>query len=331
MKRRIILVDALNLFFRSFAAFPSMSSQGHQVGGVVGTIKTLRRLIDDFRPDGVIIIWESGGSTRRRSIFSEYKMNRKPEKLNRFYEDDIPESDENRVHQTKTLIKLLTCMPICQVYVTECEADDVISYLCRHKFKDDDKTILSTDRDFYQLMDADGTIIYNVARKNFVVREDVKKEFHVSAKNFALAKAICGDGSDNIDGVPGVGYKTLAKRVPSFSLDTEIRLDEVISYCQARRGEKSGGAFFTKIVQHEDLIRRNWKLVYLDSSILTADQVTKIHHSVDNFTPRSDKLKFLQTVIDDGIKDLHIDDVFLTISYLAARWNIDEESSGSSQ
>lgn len=327
MKRRIILVDALNLFFRSYCAYPSMSSQGHQVGGTVGFIKSLRRLIDDFRPDGVVIIWESGGSARRRSIFSEYKMNRKPEKLNRFYEDDIPESDENRVHQTKTLIKLLTCMPICQVYVTECEADDVISYLCRHKFKNDDKTILSTDRDFYQLMDADGTIIYNAARKNFVLREDVKKEFHVSAKNFALAKAICGDGSDNIDGVPGVGYKTLAKRIPSFVLDTEIRLDEVISYCQSRRGETP---FYAKIVEHEDLIRRNWKLVYLDSSILTADQVAKIHHSVDNFTPHSDKLKFLQTVIDDGIKDLHIDDVFATISYLAARWNIDEDPSGSS-
>lgn len=326
-KRRIILVDALNLFFRSFCAFPSMSSQGHQVGGTVGFVKSLRRLIEDFRPDGVVVIWESGGSSRRRSIFSEYKMNRKPEKLNRFYEDDIPESDENRVHQTKTLIKLLTCLPICQVYVQDCEADDVISFLCRHKFENDDKTVLSTDRDFYQLMDVDGTIIYNAARKNFVVREDVKKEFHVSAKNFALAKAICGDGSDNIDGVPGVGYKTLAKWIPSFVLDTEIRLDEVISYCQSRRAEKKGGKFFTKIVEHEDLIRRNWKLVYLDSTILTNDQITKIHYAIDNFTPKSEKLKFLQTVVDDGIKDLHIDDVFTTFSYLPASWNTDEDAS----
>ena len=319
-KKRIVIIDGMSLFVRQYCAFPSMSSHGYQVGGTVGFLKAMRRLVEDFRPDGVVVVWESGGSARRRSIFSEYKMNRKPEKLNRFYEDDIPDTDENKLHQTKVLIKLLSCMPICQVYVTDCEADDVIAYLCRYKFKDDDKTILSTDRDFYQLMDVDGTIIYNVARKNFVVREDVKKEFHVSAKNFALAKAICGDGADNIDGVPGVGYKTLAKRIPAFSLDESLLLDDVISYCQARREET---AFYTKVVENEEKIRRNWKLVYLDATILTSDQVAKINHSVDNFTPSSNKLKFLQLVVEDGIKDLHIDDVFTTISYLSESWKCD--------
>lgn len=310
----------MNVFVRHYQANPSMSSHGYQTGGIVGMIKALKKLINDFRPDKVIVVWESGGSSRRRSIFSEYKMNRKPEKLNRFYEDDIPDTDENKIHQTKVLVKLLACMPICQVYVKDCEADDVIAYLCKYKFLQEEKTVLSTDRDFYQLLDSENTIIYNAARKNFVKPIDVLKEFFVSANNFALAKAICGDHGDNVDGVPGVGFKSLVKWIPSFALEKEMSIDDVISFCQARRGEKKGGAFFSKIVESESLIRRNWKLVFLDSTILTADQIAKVHYSIDNFIPKSEKLKFLQTVVDDGIKDLHIDDVFSTISYLSACW-----------
>jgi DNA polymerase-1 len=298
------------------------------VGGTVGFIKSLRRVIEDFRPDGVVVVWESGGSARRRSIHSEYKMNRKPEKLNRFYEDDIPDTDENRIHQIGVLTKLLAFTPICQVYVPDCEGDDVVAYLARRKFKTDEKTVLSCDRDFYQLLDDPSIIIYNSKRKNYILSKDVLGEYHVSAKNFALAKAICGDPGDNVDGVPGVGFKTLAKKIPSFSLETELRLDEVISYCQSRRQENK---FYNKIVENEDLIRRNWKLVSLDATILTSDQIAKINHIVDNFNPRSDKIKFMQMVIDDGIKDLHIDDVFVTITYLSERWNLNEAAEDTSQ
>lgn len=325
-EKRVIIVDSMNFFIRHYQANPTMSSQGHQVGGIVGFIRGLKNLINEYRPDKVIVVWESGGSARRRSIFSEYKMNRKPEKLNRFYEDDIPDTDENRIHQTKTLIKLLSCLPVCQVYVQDCEADDVIAYLCRNTFAGVDKIVVSTDRDFYQLLDVKETTIYNAARKNFVNGSNVKEEFHVHAKNFALAKAICGDAGDNIDGVPGVGFKTLVKRIPLFGLDVETNITDVISYCQSRKSEskKAEVKFYEKIVDHETLIRRNWKLVFLDSSIFAGNQIAKIEYIVDNFKPKSEKMKFLQAVVDDGIKDFYIDDVFTTMMYLESCWETAE-------
>lgn len=312
--RRIIIVDAYNYFLRAYHAFPSMSSNGHQVGGTVGFIKSLRRTVEDYRPDMVVIVWESGGSARRRSIYSEYKMHRRPEKLNRFYEDDIPDSKENELHQTKLLINLLRYVPVCQMYVADCEADDIIAKLCRTKFKDDDKIILSADRDFYQLLDVEKTTIYNPKRKVFIGPADVKKEFGVSAKNFALSKAVCGDGSDNVPGVPSVGFKTLVKRIPTFALDEPILLDDVILFCQSRREEHK---FYSKMVEHEDFIRRNWKLVNLDGNILTMNQIDKMNYIIDNYEPVSQKLKFMELVVEDGIKDLHIDDVFFTFAYLA--------------
>ena len=97
-QRPILIIDGMNAFVRSYAAYPSMSSHGYQVGGCVGFLKTLRKLVSEISPSSVYVVWEGGGSQRRRNLYADYKMNRKPEKLNRFYEDDIPDSDDNKKH-----------------------------------------------------------------------------------------------------------------------------------------------------------------------------------------------------------------------------------------
>ena len=93
--RPILLVDAYNVFARSFCVVPIMSSHGHHLGGTVGFLKSLSMYANKFRPSKIIVCWEGGGSARRRAILPEYKMNRKPIKLNRpeIYED-IPDTKE---------------------------------------------------------------------------------------------------------------------------------------------------------------------------------------------------------------------------------------------
>jgi hypothetical protein len=103
-KRPILLIDALNLFTRHFAANPTVSTLGQQMGGTVGFLNATKNMVELCRPKKVIVVWEGGGSFRRRQLFPEYKANRKPVKLNRFYEQDIPETTENRDTQVKALV-----------------------------------------------------------------------------------------------------------------------------------------------------------------------------------------------------------------------------------
>ena len=133
--RPILLVDGLNVFTRHFVANPTMSDHGHHVGGFVGFLKGLRLLCERIRPSKVVVVWEGGGASRKRAIFKEYKQGRRPQRLNRFYED-IPDTIENRNRQVKLIVDALKNVPVVQMYVSDCEADDVIGYLAKYTFND---------------------------------------------------------------------------------------------------------------------------------------------------------------------------------------------------
>ncbi len=300
--RPILLVDLANVFTRHYVVNPDMSSQGIQIGGIIGSLKTIRRLVSDLSPQRVIIVWEGGGSTKRRAIYADYKANRKPERLNRFYEDDIPDTEDNRVWQMATLAKLLKRFPVTQVYVQDCEGDDVIAYLCRSPFKEHNKIILSNDRDFYQLLD-ERTTIYSPQTKRIHTSLDVKKEFNgISSRNFALAKSLCGDNSDNIKGVKGLGFKTLTTRIPLLVADDrDVTIDEVLDYCRVRSQDAK---VMSEIVKSESIIRRNWRLVYLGGSTLTCGQESKVDTVLAESVPKIDVLSFMRDLNDIGVRSI---------------------------
>lgn len=304
----ILLVDALNLFIRSFSAFPSMTTNGEQIGGAVGFLKTLKRVVSDIRPKKIYVCWESGGSMRRRGLFKDYKSNRKPEKLNRFYEDDIPETDENRSRQVAVLTKLLKHLPVCQVYVADCEGDDVISFLSKNVFKEEHKVIMSSDKDFYQLLD-EKTRIYSLHKKVYLTHEDIKKEFKISAPNFALAKSCCGDTSDNIPGIKGLGFKTLAKKFPFFESDNSLSIDDIVAFSHTHAKKSS---VFKHVIENESLIRLNWQLIYLGDNSLSHNQMERISFIIGTFKPLCNKMEFIRKLIAEGIQSFEIDEFFLS-------------------
>lgn len=304
--RPVLIVDAMNLFVRSYSAYPTMSSHGYQMGGSIGFLKTLRRLVMEQQPSAVYIAWEGGGSQRRRSIYSEYKMNRKPSKLNRFYEDDIPDSQDNEKHQIIALLSMLKTVPACQIYVSDCEGDDVVAYLCRGPMRNVPKVIASSDKDLYQLLDAD-TKIYSLHKKTYVTEPDVLIEFRVRAQNFALAKALCGDPSDNVPGIKGLGFKTVAKMYPFLGTEQEILLQDVLDYAAAHQEDS---IIHQRVVQQQDDVRRNWKLVFLDGSMLSATQQGSIDHLVGTFKPRIDKMGLVKQLVKEGIGDFDVEGFF---------------------
>lgn len=293
-----------------------MSKNGYQMGGTIGFLKTLQRLMFELQPSSVYVVWESGGSMRRRALYKEYKTNRRPSKLNRFYEDDIPDTDENRMHQVTVLLGMLKCSPVCQVYVPDCEADDVIAYLCRSTFKNDEKIIASSDKDFYQLLD-EKTRAYSFHKKAYVTPADVLETFRVTSKNFALAKALCGDPSDNIPGVKGFGFKTIAKRFPVLGSDEDVILEDVFNYCRTHVDESS---MYQRVLDAADDVKRNWQLVYLGTSSLSAHQVVKVNSIVSTFEPKANKMGLLRLLIKEGISDFDVD------AYLYAFVGIDRYS-----
>jgi 5'-3' exonuclease len=240
-------------------------------------------------------------------------LNRKPEKLNRFYEDDIPDSDDNKKHQIIALLGMLKCIPACQIYVSDCEGDDVIAYLVRGPLRNKPKIVVSSDKDMYQLLD-DTTKIYSLHKKTYITIPDVVEEFRVQPKNFAIAKALCGDPTDNIPGVKGLGFKTVAKSLPFLSTEEDVILEDVFKYCHAHSDEST---ILRRIIGHEDDIKRNWKLVHLDGSMLSAAQSTKVDHLINTFTPIADRMGLIRSLVREGINDFDVEGFFYTFNCIS--------------
>lgn len=312
--RPILVVDSMNLFIRAYSACPDMSSQGHQVGGTVGFLRTLKKLFNEIQPSEAFLVWEGGGSRRRKSLFSEYKENRRPEKLNRFYEDDIPDSEENRQHQLVTLIGLLKHMPLRQLYVSDCEGDDVIAYLSRGPLKGQEKIIASSDKDMYQLLD-DFTNVYSFHKKRVIRPLDVEEEFRITPSNFALAKSLCGDPSDNIPGIQGVGFRTLVKRFPFLGTENDITLQHLKDYCHTHLSES---VIYGRVLENWDTVIRNWKLIYLDVGCLSHEQIKRIETQLGTTPPPGDRMAMIRGLLKEGVGDFDVESLFYSTHCLTS-------------
>ena len=263
-----------------------MNKNGEQRGGCIGFLKSMQRITREIQPSGIYVVWEGGGSQRRRRIYSEYKLGRKAEKLNRFYGDDIPDSEENKKHQLISLLGMLKFVPVCQVYVSDCEGDDTVAHLCNGPFRNQDKIIVSSDKDMYQLLN-DKTRIYSLHKKKIVTAEDIFDEFRIRTHNFAIAKAICGDSGDNVPGVKGIGEKGAALIATHFST-----IDDAIGAAH-ENDERLPAALAKKIISGIDYLKiaptvvncaRNVPLPGLEISLPKApNDLSKIYQLKDQY------------------------------------------------
>lgn len=313
-KRPIYVVDGMNIFIRSFMVNETMNSKSEPIGGVVGFIKFIDNLNSNYCPGQIIVVWEAGGgSPRRKALYPEYKANRakikdfKRLKTGATNIKDLLKLDEgNKVMQLALLYRVLNTTPICQVFIKDTEGDDIVGYLIKEKFAslypDTEKVIVSSDKDFYQLLDDPTVKIYDPAKKIFLAAKDVAERYEISARNFCLAKAIVGDDSDNIEGIPGVGFKTAAKRFSKLlDASTDLTIEDILVECQDKIGAKAKQKIYADILSGESVIRRNWKLMYLNTSTLAASQIEKVNFIVDNHEPKMDKLALMKTFVANGI------------------------------
>lgn len=312
-ERPVIIIDGFNIFIRNYMVNQEINLHSQPVGGVVGFLKSVDYLVGTFCPSRVYVVWENGGpSQRRRHISPEYKANRaKMKEVKKIQQgkesirDVLALDDQTRVQQITMLTALLKSTPVCQIYVQDTECDDIIAYLAQDKLHNSTakRIIVSNDKDFYQLLHNPLIEIYDPATRKIVNGDEVINKFGISARNFCLAKTIAGDDSDNVAGVPGAGFKTVAKRFPKMaSKEEDLDIATIITEAKAANiGKKKPIAIYDDIAKCEQLIRRNWDLMYLNSSNLSASQINKINYIVDNHEPKMDKLGLIKTVLECGI------------------------------
>ncbi len=312
--KRVLVVDGMNCFYRHFVANPSMSDNGDHVGGIVGFLKGIQLLSERYTPRDIIVVWEGGGSPRRRSIDPSYKGGRRPEKLNRFYSEDIPDTVSNRNEQVSKLVNLLRLAGVRQMYVSDCEADDVIARLVNVNFKDHDCVIISTDRDFFQLIN-DRVAVWSPGSKKEWSSELVVENHGIHPENFCLARCFVGDSSDGIKGVPGAGFRTLAKRFPELSYEESATIDDILTKCRELREQKAL-KIYDNIISREEAIKKNWKLMYLGHGNLSGNHIQKIDGVLNTESPSRNKLKFIRALAILGIRNFDYDKLFMSLRIL---------------
>ena len=296
---------------RHFAANPSTSENGEHIGGSMGFLKGVQLLIDNFHPDQIYVIWEGGGSLRRRKIFKNYKSGKRPVKLNRYYESDIPDTVNNRNYQINLTTKLLRLSGIPQLYVSDCEADDVIGYLTKYKLKNDNVLIVSSDKDYYQLLEKNRVKIWSPGQKKILTSESVRERFGIYPENFCVARCFCGDGSDGLPGIKGAGFRTLIKRFPEITQEEFVSVEEIIKISQ-ERATQSKVKLYHQILADSEIPKMNWKLMYLDVVNLSANQIEKINNRVDTIERKLDKISFMRIMVREGIKSFDANKFFMT-------------------
>jgi 5'-3' exonuclease len=310
--RPVLVVDALNLFVRHFVANPTMNDSGEHVGGFVGFLKAISQLCERTFPKEVFVVWEGGGSPRRRSILKDYKDRRRPAKMNRYYGDELPDTLENRNKQISLIIEVLSNLPCNQIYIADCEADDIICRLVKYNKSGDRSVIVSSDRDLYQLL-SKKIIQWSPGQKKYITVKSVLEKYDISAENFCTARAFAGDSSDKIKGVPGAGLKSMAKRFPELRSPTHISVNDVIQLAKERL-ETKNLKLYQNIIQHEQIAKRNWKLMYLDTVNLSAFHIEKLEFNIENFKPSANKMKVIKILRREGVSSFDVDSFFVALT-----------------
>ena len=196
------------------------------------------------------------------------------------------------------LVEYLNNFPVTQLVFDEVEADDVISFVAQlPDFKGWQKVIISSDKDFFQLLDNE-TLAYRPTQHEVLNKNMIVEKFGIHPTNFALARAIVGDKSDNLDGVKGVGLPTLAKRLPFLAEEKAYTIQEVREFCE---NANSTLKVYENIAESQEVITENYKLMQLYSPSISVQNKQKIKYTIRNTELTFDKTSTDGMMLEDGI------------------------------
>jgi len=307
--KRVMIVDAFNQFLRGYIVDPSKNPNGQPIGGMRTFINIMNKITREIEPDMIVVVWDGqGGSKKRRAMNKNYKAGRKPLRVN-WSSDEMTaqDTDNNKLWQQLRVVEYLNQTPIIQFMEAEVEADDVISYVkSSSMFEDWQKVIVSADKDFIQLLD-DKTLLFRPIQKEVLNKNSVIEKFGIHPRNFALARAMAGDPSDNLPGVPRVGMGTIAKRFSFLSEEKDYFVSDLIEECQ--NSENQNLKIYTNVIESEQLIKENYNIMQLSSPQISPQSKNRIDETFEGYKPHYNQTEVRKLMIQDGVLTVNMQDL----------------------
>ncbi len=258
MSKTFLVVDGSNFLFRAFHALPPLKSpDGRPTGAIRGVINMFEKLMREFNPDYLGVIFDASGKSFRSDLYEDYKAHRPP----------MP--DELR-EQIEPLYEIIDLMGFPRISIPGIEADDVIATLAvEAKAKGIRTIIASSDKDLAQLVE-DGVInMYDGMKNEMLGRAEVFEKYGVYPEQVRDYLSLMGDAADNIPGIQGVGPKTAAKWIHEWG-----DLDAIVENAEKIKGKVG------------ERLREGLEMLELSKTLTTLLMNAKIPVKVEELSPK---------------------------------------------
>ena len=295
---KILICDGLNTFIRVFSAIPTTNDDGIHIGGIIGFLKSIAYTTKMLNTTRTIIVFDGkGGSSRRRKLYPEYKNKRKGKiRLNRINEyENIEDERHSMLMQLSRCVEYLEALPLTIISVDNVEADDVIAYISKQLLPKSNHIIMSTDKDFLQLVN-NRISVWSPTKKKLYKPETLKEEYEITSNNFLTYRILEGDKSDNIPGVNGIGIKTAVKRFPQLLEEKNVSVDDLLKISNKKKDELK---IYQNVLDSKKQLRLNYKLMQLNNVDISGSAKLKINRTVNGKIPELAKANFQKMFIED--------------------------------
>jgi DNA polymerase-1 len=299
---KTLLVDGDNLFKIGFHGVKEMYDNGDHLGGLYHFINILRRFLEEHNLDKVVVFWDGdSNSSIRKSIYPQYKANRRQDMNEYKYESYLQQKSRVKQYLEEIFVR--------QVEMINNEADDLIAHYCKVA-TDEDVIIFSADKDLTQLISEKVTIYSPISKQYFKNGDMITiNKVEIPHYNVLLTKVFTGDKSDNIDGIEGLGEKTLVKFFPDL-LGKPCIMDELLDNARNNQQKKKPKALENILtgktkngILGEEFYNTNMKIVDLGNPLITdegKELVEQIYTDTIDPTDRGYK-NLMRLMMEDGL------------------------------
>jgi 5'-3' exonuclease len=266
----VLLVDGDNLLTIGFYGAKNVFYKGQHIGGIYHFLNTLKRMFEAHKLEKIVVFWDGlEGSQTRRKIYVHYKENRKSRLRS---EEELNSYSYQRQRVKQYLEELF----VRQGEYEYCETDDSIAYYTQNSPKEN-KIVYSSDGDLTQLV-SKNTQIYNPSHGKLYKQKDTIIYDHeeILIENIKMVKMLCGDASDNIAGIKGMGVKRFLSLFPELKTE-QLTIDLIKDKCNAIFEQDKHNRLVTNLLtgvtKHgvfgEEFFDVNNRIVSLDEPYLT--------------------------------------------------------------
>mgnify|MGYP001273703314 FL=1 len=246
MSENFFIIDGHSQLYQAYYAITGLTTpKGQPINAVYGFTRMLRKIIKEDKPCYMAIAFDTKGPTFRHIEYKEYKSHRKP-------------TPDDLVSQIPLLYDVINAYNIPLFAIQGFEADDIIGTISKKLSKKNiECTIITIDKDMDQLIDKH-IKIFNPRKKEIRDTEKLRKEKGIEPENVIDILALGGDSSDNIPGIPGIGYKTALKLIREWK-----SLENVISNVDKIKGKKKQ----ENLLKYTELARLSKRLATIDTEV----------------------------------------------------------------